>query len=113
MKHILKLTAIAASALAMTACTTTTGQTERSAAVGAVGGAVAGAVIGNNVGDGNAERGAIIGGVLGGAAGAAKGCNDAEDCDLPGVKDQAYEKDADKDGYADAVDRYPVDPSRW
>lgn len=112
MSNTLKLFAFGASAIVLAACTST-GQTERTAAVGAAAGAVAGAVIGNNVGDGDAQRGAAIGAVVGGAAGAAKGCNDAEDCDLPGADDQAYEKDADKDGHADAVDRYPVDPTRW
>jgi hypothetical protein len=70
-------------------------------------------VIGNNVGDGDAERGAIIGGALGGAAGAAKGCTEAEDCDMPGVKDQETERDSDGDGVANAYDRYPYDRSRW
>lgn len=112
MSNILKYAAFGASAIVLAACTST-GQTERTAATGAVLGGVAGAVIGNNTGRGDAGEGAAIGAVLGGAAGAAKGCNDAEDCDLPGAKDQAYEKDADKDGYADAVDNYPVDPTRW
>ena len=99
-------------ALGLSACTTS-GQTERNAATGAALGAVAGAVIGNNIGDGNAERGAIIGGVAGGAAGAAKGCTEAEDCDMPGVKDQPDEVDSDGDGYANINDRYPYDRSRW
>ncbi len=111
MNTILKLAAFGTAAAALAACTTT-GQTERNAAIGAGAGAVAGAVIGNNVGDGDAGRGAAIGAVLGGLGGAAKGCNDAEDCDLPGARDQQYEKDYDKDGYADAVDRYPNDPYR-
>lgn len=113
MTQFYKVSLVALAGLGLAACATQTVQTERSAATGAAIGAVAGAVIGNNVGDGDAQTGAVIGAVLGGAAGAAKGCNDAEDCDLPGVKDQAYEKDADKDGYADAVDRYPTDPNRW
>ena len=112
MTHSLKMTALAIGALGLSACATQSGYTERSAATGAVGGAIAGAVIGNNVGDGDAKKGAAIGAVLGGTAGAAKGCSDAQDCDMTGVKDQAYEKDADKDGYADAVDRYPYDSRR-
>ncbi|WP_375209503.1 YMGG-like glycine zipper-containing protein [Hyphomonas jannaschiana] len=107
-----KLMAIGASAAVLAACTST-GATERNAAYGAAAGAVAGAVIGNNVGDGDAERGAIIGGALGGAAGAAKGCTEAEDCDMPGVKDQETERDSDGDGVANAYDRYPYDRSRW
>ena len=55
----------------------------------------------------------ISGAALGGAAGAAKGCTEAEDCDMPGVRDQADEQDYDGDGYADAYDRYPTDPRRW
>jgi len=108
----MKLFAAGASAIVLAACTAT-GTTERNAAYGAAAGAVAGAVIGNNVGDGNAERGAIIGGVLGGAAGAAKGCTEAEDCNMPGVKDQETERDSDGDGVANAYDRYPYDRSRW
>ncbi len=104
----LKLMAIGASAIALAACTSS-GTTERNAAYGAA----AGAVIGNNVGDGDAQRGAVIGGVLGGAAGAAKGCTEAEDCNMPGVKDQETERDSDGDGYANAYDRYPYDSSRW
>lgn len=111
MTKLMISTALAAALLSTAACTQT-GQTERSAVTGAALGAAAGAVIGNNTGRGDAGEGAAIGAVLGGAAGAAKGCSDAEDCDLPGAKDQAYEKDADKDGYADAVDRYPTDPYR-
>ena len=112
MTAYLKLAAIGASALALAACTQT-GTTERNAAVGAAAGAVAGAAIGNNVGDGDAGRGAAIGAVLGGSAGAAKGCTEPEDCDMPGVKDQADEKDADGDGRADIYDRDPYDSSRW
>ena len=108
----MKLLAIGASATILAACTSS-GTTERNAAVGAAAGAAAGAVIGNNVGDGDAGRGAAIGAVLGGAAGAAKGCTEAEDCNMPGVKDQETEKDSDGDGYANAYDRYPYDPSRW
>ncbi|WP_018146502.1 glycine zipper domain-containing protein [Henriciella marina] len=112
MKTLLKTTAIAATGLLMAACTQS-GYTERNAAVGAGLGAAAGAVIGNNTGDGNATRGAIIGAGVGGLAGAAKGCTEAEDCDTPGVRDQADEKDYDGDGYSDAVDRYPRDPRAW
>lgn len=112
MKTLLKTTAIAATGLMMAACTQS-GYTERNAAVGAGLGAVAGAVIGNNTGDGNATRGAAIGAGVGGLAGAAKGCTEAEDCDTPGVRDQADEKDYDGDGYSDAVDRYPRDPRAW
>ena len=108
----LKIAGIAAGALMLAGCTQT-GTTERNAVGGAAAGAVAGAVIGNNVGDGDAGRGAAIGAVLGGAAGAAKGCSEAEDCDMPGVKDQETERDADGDGYANAYDRYPYDSSRW
>lgn len=87
MTPYMKLIAAGASAIVLAACTSS-GKTERNAAYGAAAGAVAGAVICNNVGDGDAQRGAIIGGVLGGAAGAAKGCYEAQDCDIPGVKDQ-------------------------
>jgi phage tail tape-measure protein len=107
-----KLMALGASVAMLAACTSS-GTTERNAAYGAAAGAVAGAVIGNNVGDGDAQRGAVIGGVLGGAAGAAKGCTEAEDCNMPGVKDQQTERDTDGDGYADAYDRYPNDRYRW
>jgi hypothetical protein len=112
MTFSVKLMAIGASAAVLAACTSS-GTTERNAAYGAAAGAVAGAVIGNNVGDGDAERGAIIGGAVGGAAGAAKGCTEAEDCDMPGVKDQETERDSDGDGVANAYDRYPYDRSRW
>ncbi len=108
----MKLAAAGASAMILAACTQT-GTTERNAAYGAAAGAVAGAVIGNNVGDGDADRGAAIGAAVGGAAGAAKGCSEAEDCDMPGVKDQADERDSDGDGQADLYDRYPYDASRW
>ena len=96
MKTSMKLFAAGASALVLAACTSS-GTT----------------VIGNNVGDGDAGRGAAIGAVLGGTAGAAKGCTEAEDCDMPGVKDQEDERDADGDGYANAYDRYPYDSRRW
>ncbi|MEH6411948.1 MAG: YMGG-like glycine zipper-containing protein [Hyphomonas sp.] len=112
MTTYMKLFAAGASALVLAACTSS-GTTEKNAAYGAAAGAVAGAVIGNNTGDGDAQRGAMIGGVLGGAAGAAKGCSEAEDCDMPGVKDQEDERDADGDGYANAYDRYPYDSRRW
>ncbi|WP_395647324.1 glycine zipper domain-containing protein [Terricaulis sp.] len=60
-------------ALLASACTAT-GNTERSAATGAVLGGVAGAVIGNNVGDGDAGTGALVGAAVGAAAGAYAGC---------------------------------------
>ncbi|MEM9989129.1 MAG: glycine zipper domain-containing protein [Pseudomonadota bacterium] len=69
---MLRTVILGASALLITACTTT-GNVERGAATGATVGAVAGAIIGNNVGDGDAERGAIIGGALGGTAGVIRG----------------------------------------
>ena len=111
MTNTLRLLALGASALTL-AARTSTGTTERNAAYGAAAGAVAGAVIGNNVGDGDAQQGAVIGGVLGGAAGAAKGCSESEDCDMPGVKDQADKRDSDNDGYADVYDNYPYDSTR-
>ena len=109
MKYLITATT---ATLILVGCTTS-GITERNAAGGAAVGAVAGAVIGNNVGDGNAERGAAIGAVLGGTAGAAKGCTEADDCDMPGVKDQPDEVDSDGDGYANINDRYPYDSARW
>ena len=54
------------------ACTTT-GNTEKNAAIGAAAGAAAGAIIGNNSGKGDAKTGAIIGGVVGAAGGAYTG----------------------------------------
>ena len=96
-------------ALGAAACTST-GETERNALGGAAIGVAAGAIIGNNVGDGDAGRGAAIGAAVGGAAGAARGCTNAEDCDMPGVDDQADERDYDGDGVADVNDRYPSDP---
>jgi phage tail tape-measure protein len=112
MRTYMKLFAAGASALVLAACTSS-GTTERNAAYGAAAGAVAGAVIGNNTGSGDAGKGAAYGAVIGGVAGAAKGCSEAEDCDLPGVKDQEDERDADGDGYANSVDRYPYDSRRW
>jgi len=108
----LKIAAVGGAALVLGACTSS-GTTERNAAYGAAAGAVAGAVIGNNTGDGDAGTGAAVGAVLGGAAGAAKGCVESEDCDAPGVKDQADERDSDGDGHVDAYDRYPNDRYRW
>ncbi|WP_371396745.1 glycine zipper domain-containing protein [Fretibacter rubidus] len=70
MTRIILMTA--ASALMLGACTTT-GNTERNAAIGAGLGALTGAVIGNNVGSGDGETGAIIGGVIGAAGGAYTG----------------------------------------
>ena len=69
MKNILLMTAIG---LSFTACTTT-GNTEKNAAIGGAAGAAIGAVVGNNVGDGDAKTGAIIGGVIGAAGGAYSG----------------------------------------
>ena len=66
------LTAATVSLMALGACTTT-GNTERGAAIGAGAGAIAGAIIGNNVGDGDAATGAAIGAVVGGAGGAYAG----------------------------------------
>ena len=104
---------IAAAGAALLAGCTATGTTERNAGYGAAAGAVAGAVIGNNVGDGDAGKGAVIGAVLGGAAGATKGCIESEDCDAPGIKDQADERDTDGDGKVDAYDRFPNDRYRY
>jgi len=69
MKHAVIITL---GTIALAACTTT-GNTEKNAAIGAAAGAAAGAVIGNNVGDGDAKTGAIIGGVIGAAGGAYSG----------------------------------------
>ncbi|MAP93522.1 MAG: hypothetical protein CMK07_01110 [Ponticaulis sp.] len=112
MKLMTVSSAVLGTAMLLGACTSS-GYTERNAAAGAAAGAVAGAVIGNNVGSGDTARGAAIGAAIGGAAGAAKGCTEAADCDTPGVKDQADEKDSDGDGYADAYDRYPYDSRAW
>ncbi len=71
MKQV-KQVAIAITVLGLTACTTT-GNTEKNAAIGAAAGAAAGAIIGNNVGDGDAKTGAIIGGIAGAAGGAYSG----------------------------------------
>jgi phage tail tape-measure protein len=54
----------AVAVIGLAACTTT-GNTERNAAIGATAGAVAGAIIGNNVGDGDASTGAAIGAIVG------------------------------------------------
>jgi len=66
------LTAATIGLISLSACTTT-GNTERGAAIGAAAGAVAGAVIGNNTGSGDASTGAAIGAVIGGAGGAYAG----------------------------------------
>lgn len=58
----------ALSLLSMSACTTT-GNTEKGAAIGAASGAVLGAVIGNNTGSGDASTGAAIGAIVGGVGG--------------------------------------------
>jgi len=59
---------ISMGAIAMTACTTT-GNTEKGAAIGAASGAVVGAIIGNNTGSGDAGTGAAIGAIVGGIGG--------------------------------------------
>ena len=114
MKNLVFTSAIGIAALTMSACTTS-GTTERQAAIGAVGGAAAGAAIGA-IADGDnrrgAARGALIGAGVGAAAGAAKGCGESQDCDLPGVKDQVEERDSDGDGVNDAFDNFPADPRR-
>jgi len=65
MKKVILTSSIA---LTLAACTTT-GNTEKNAAIGAAGGAAAGAIIGNNVGSGDAKTGAIIGGIAGAVGG--------------------------------------------
>ncbi len=110
MSGYMKLSAVAASAIFLAACTSS-GTAERNALGGAAIGAVAGAAIGNNVGDGNAKRGAAIGAVVGGAAGAYKGCSEAGDCGTN--RNDPYKYDTDRDGVVDAHDRYPNDPRRW
>ncbi|MDA8708136.1 WW domain-containing protein [Hellea sp.] len=60
-------------AIAMLSACTTTGNTEKDAAIGGATGAVIGAIVGNNVGKGDAKTGAIIGGVVGAAGGAVVG----------------------------------------
>lgn len=54
--------------MSLTACTTT-GNTEKGAAIGAASGAIIGAVIGNNTGSGDASTGAAIGAIVGGVGG--------------------------------------------
>jgi len=66
------LTTATVSLMALGACTTT-GNTEKGAAIGAATGAVVGAVIGNNTGSGDAGTGAAIGAVVGGVGGAVIG----------------------------------------
>lgn len=63
-----KLILSAGAAIVLAGCTTT-GNTEKGAAIGAAGGAAAGAIIGNNTGSGDAKTGAIIGGVVGAVGG--------------------------------------------
>ncbi len=58
---------------------------------------------------GATERNAAYGGV----GGATKGWIGSEDCDAPGIEDQADERDSDGDGDVDAYDRYPNDRYRW
>lgn len=67
-----KIIITTATAVLLTACSTT-GNVERNAAIGAAGGAVLGAVIGNNTGSGDAGTGAAIGAVVGAAGGAYSG----------------------------------------
>ena len=64
-------------------------------------------MIGNNAGDGDAGPGAAIVAVGGGLGGATRGCIASEDCNAPGIKNQANERDGD--GHADTYDRYPND----
>ena len=59
---------VALSFAGLSACTTT-GNTEKGAAIGAASGAVLGAVIGNNTGSGDAGTGAAIGAIVGGVGG--------------------------------------------
>ena len=108
----IKFASAGASAVIPGACTPT-GATERNAAYGAAAGAAAGAVIGNNTGDGDAGQGAAIAAVVGGLGGATKGWIGSEDCDAPGIKDQANERDSDGDGHVDAYNRYPNNRYRW
>jgi hypothetical protein len=112
MKLCIKFAAAGASAVVPGACTST-GATERNDADAAAAGAAAGAVIGNNAGDGDAGQGAAIAAVAGGLGGATKGFIGSEDCDAPGIKDQAHERDSDGDGHVDAYGRYPNDRYRW
>lgn len=72
MKKTIILTATTLSLVGLSACTTT-GNTEKGAAIGAATGAVVGAIIGNNTGSGDASTGAAIGAVVGGAGGAYAG----------------------------------------
>jgi len=65
---LLKTIGAGAIVMALSACTTT-GNTEKGAAIGAASGAVIGAVIGNNTGSGDAGTGAAIGAVIGGVGG--------------------------------------------
>lgn len=67
--NFIKVMCVSAVALGMTACTTT-GNTEKGAAIGAASGAIIGAVIGNNTGSGDGSTGAAIGAIVGGAGGA-------------------------------------------
>ena len=70
-KHLI-MTAASLSLMSLAACTTT-GNTEKGAAIGAASGAIIGAVIGNNTGSGDAGTGAAIGAVVGGVGGAVVG----------------------------------------
>jgi hypothetical protein len=98
--------ALAAVGLMASACTTT-GHTERTAAVGAGLGALAGAVIGNNVGGGSAGAGAAIGAVVGGTIGAVKGCRDEGGCGAVPNRRQYYDESVGRYYYYDsATGRY-------
>lgn len=96
-------------ALVLAGCTTT-GNTEKGAAIGAAGGAAAGAIIGNNVGDGDAKTGAIIGGVVGAVGGGMVGREKDKRMDEPtqlkqGASGQTlyYDQGADRYYFIDDV----------
>ena len=100
------LLALAGVGVIATGCTTT-GHTEKTAAVGAGIGALAGAVIGNNVGGGSALGGAAIGGLVGGTIGAVKGCRDEGGCGAAPNRRQYYDERAGRYYYYDsATHRY-------
>lgn len=68
-------------------------------------------MIGNNACDGDAGQGAAIGAVVGGLGGATRGCIASEDCNAPGIKNQANERNSD--GHVDAYDLCTNDRYRW
>lgn len=84
MKSII-IAASALAALAGTACTSS-GNTERGAATGALLGGVAGAIIGNNTGSGNAGQGAAIGAATGAIAGGVVGSQKDRDTQEAGPR---------------------------